>query len=83
MLGGIVTHQSPVTLREVTPIARLSGEYEAVVVPAASPFETLGDLVSAFKAAPESISWGGGSAGGTDQIVAWLFAEAVGMTRGG
>ena len=79
MLGGVLTHQSPVTLREVTPVARLSGEYEAVVVPAASPFKSLGDLVTAFKAAPESISWGGGSAGGTDQIVAWLFAEAVGI----
>jgi putative tricarboxylic transport membrane protein len=79
MLGGVLTHQSPVTLREVTPIARLSGEYEAVVVPAASPLKSLADLVAAFKAAPESISWGGGSAGGTDQIVAWLFAEAVGV----
>src|SRR5262245_12546573 len=26
MLGGIVTHHSPVTLRDVTPIARLTGE---------------------------------------------------------
>ncbi|MGE0815996.1 MAG: tripartite tricarboxylate transporter substrate-binding protein [Vicinamibacterales bacterium] len=79
MLGAVVTHQSPVTLREVTPIARLVGEYEVVVVPAASPIATLADLVAAFRAAPESISWGGGSAGGTDQIVAGLFADAVGV----
>jgi putative tricarboxylic transport membrane protein len=77
MLGAIVTHQSPVTLREVTPIARLVGEYEVLVVPAASPIRTLADLVTAFRAAPESISWGGGSAGGTDQILAGLFADAV------
>jgi hypothetical protein len=68
-----------VTLREVTPIARLIGEYEVVAVPAASPLRTLGDLVAAFRAAPESISWGGGSAGGTDQILAGLFADAVGV----
>jgi len=37
MLGGIVTHRSPVTLREVVPLARLTGEYEAIAVPAASP----------------------------------------------
>jgi putative tricarboxylic transport membrane protein len=37
MLGAVVTHQSPVTLREVTPIARLIGEFEVIVVPAASP----------------------------------------------
>jgi putative tricarboxylic transport membrane protein len=79
MLGAVVTHQSPVTLRQVTPIARLIGEYEVVAVPAASPFRTLGDLVAAFRAAPESVSWGGGSAGGTDQILAGLFADAVGV----
>jgi putative tricarboxylic transport membrane protein len=79
MLGAIVTHQSPVTLHEVTPIARLVGEYEAVVVPAGSPYGTLDDLLRAFRASPESISWGGGSAGGTDQILAGLIADAVGV----
>jgi putative tricarboxylic transport membrane protein len=80
MLGAIVTHQSPVTLRDVTPLARLIGEYEAVVVPAGSPFRTLDDLIRAFKDRPESISWGGGSAGGTDQILAGLIADAVGVS---
>jgi putative tricarboxylic transport membrane protein len=79
MLGAVVTHQSPVTLREVTPIARLSGEYEVIVVPATSPFRTLSDLVGALRRAPESVSWGGGSAGGTDQILAGLVADAVGV----
>lgn len=80
MLAAVVTHHSPVTLREVTPIARLIGEYEVIVVPAASPFRTLEDLIAAFKRRPESISWGGGSAGGTDQILAGLVADAVGVT---
>ena len=80
MLGAIVTHASPVTLREVTPIARLTGEYEVIVVPAASPFRSLDDLVRAFREKPESISWGGGSAGGTDQMLAGLVADAVGVS---
>ena len=79
MLGAVVTHQSPVTLRQVTPIARLIGEYEVVVVPAASPLGTLANLVAMFRGSPESVSWGGGSAGGTDQILAGLFADAVGV----
>ena len=79
MLGGIVTHRSPVTLHDVTPIARLTGEYEVIAVPAASPFHSLRDLVAAFTARPESISWGGGSAGGSDQILAGLVADAVGV----
>lgn len=80
MLGAIVTHASPVTLREVTPIARLTGEYEVIVVPAASPFRSLQDLVRAFRERPESVSWGGGSAGGSDQILAGLVADAIGVS---
>jgi putative tricarboxylic transport membrane protein len=79
MLGGIVTHRAPVTLHDVTPLARLTGEYEVIAVPAASPFRTLRDLLDAFVARPESISWGGGSAGGSDQILAGLVADAVGV----
>jgi putative tricarboxylic transport membrane protein len=79
MLGGIVTHQSPVTLRDVVPIARLTGEYEVIAVPAASPLRSLDDLIAAFEAQPGSISWGGGSAGGSDQILAGLVADAVGV----
>jgi putative tricarboxylic transport membrane protein len=82
MLGGIVMHGSPVTLREVTPIARLTGEYEAIVVPANSPFRTLDDMVRALRERPESLSWGGGSAGGSDQILAGLIASAVGVSPG-
>ena len=82
MLGAIVTHHSPVTLHDVTPIARITGEYEALVVPVSSPFHSLDDFVRAFKERPESISWGGGSAGGSDQILAGLVAEAVGVSPG-
>ena len=80
MLGGIVMHRSPVTLHDVTPLARLTGEYEVIAVPVASPFRTLRQLLDAFKANPESISWGGGSAGGSDQILTGLVADAVGVS---
>lgn len=80
MVSAIVTNGSPVTLREVTPIARLTGEYEVIVVPAASPFRSLQDLIRTFKERPESISWGGGSAGGSDQLLAGLVADAIGVS---
>jgi putative tricarboxylic transport membrane protein len=79
MLGGIVTYDSPVTLADAVPIARLTGEYEALAVPVTSPFRSLDDLLAAFKSDPESISWGGGSVGGSDQILAGLIAAAVGV----
>ncbi len=61
MVGAILTNASPVTLDQVTPIARLTGEYEALVVPAASPIKTMADLVEKLKADPGAVSWGGGS----------------------
>jgi putative tricarboxylic transport membrane protein len=79
MLGAIVTQRSAVTLADVTPIARLTAEYEVLTVPVSSPFRTLDDFIRALKERPEAISWGGGSAGGSDQILAGLIADAVGV----
>jgi len=79
MVGAIIANQSPVTLEQVTPIARLTGEFEAVVVPAASDIKTMDDLVAKLKADPGSVSWGGGSAGGVDHILVGLIAQAAGV----
>lgn len=79
MVGAILTNASPVTLDQVTPIARLTGEYEALVVPASSDIKDMAGLVEKLKADPGSVSWGGGSAGGTDHITAGLIAKAVGV----
>lgn len=77
MVSGIVAQRSVVSLADVTPIARLTGEYEVIVVPADSPHRTLADLLQAFRASPRAVSWGGGSAGGTDDLLARLIAETV------
>jgi putative tricarboxylic transport membrane protein len=78
MVGGIILNKSPVELSMVTPIARLTSEYEVIVVPANSPHKTVGDLLKAFRAEPGKVSWGGGSAGGTDHILVGLIAKATG-----
>ena len=79
MLSAITTNHAPVTLAETTPIARLTGEPEVIVVPAASPLKSLNDLLAAFRTSPESVSWGGGSAGGTDDLLVRLLAETLGI----
>ncbi len=79
MVGAIITNESAVTLDSVTPIASLTTEYLGVVVPADSEFETMEDLVAAFVEDPRSISWGGGSAGGTDHQLTALIAAEVGV----
>ena len=79
MVGAIISNKSPVNLSQVTPIARLTGEYQVVVVPANSKIQSMKDLVAQFKANPGSIAFGGGSAGGSDHILAGMIAQAVGV----
>jgi len=78
MVGAIITNKAPVTLDKVTPIARLTAEYLAVVVPANSPIKDAKGLAAAVKENPGKVTWAGGSAGGVDHIAAALFAKAVG-----
>lgn len=79
MIGAIYLNNSPVNITMVTPLARLTGEYEIIVVPANSPHKTMADLVKTFKANPGGVSWGGGSAGGTDHILVGLIAKEAGV----
>lgn len=79
MVGAIQTNGSKVDLSRVTPIARLTGEYEVLVVPASSPYKTMKDLVAAWKANPGGVAIAGGSAGGTDHMLVGLLAQAAGV----
>ena len=79
MVGSILTNDAPVTLDQTTPIARLTAEYEVVVVPADSEFETLEDLLTALREDPGAVSWAGGSAGGIDHILVGLIAQEAGV----
>jgi putative tricarboxylic transport membrane protein len=79
MVGAIITNDSAVTLEQVTPIATLTSEQEAIVVPADSEYETLEDLVAAWSEDPAALAWGGGSAGGTDHILVGLLAQEAGI----
>ncbi|HMT93242.1 tripartite tricarboxylate transporter substrate binding protein [uncultured Thiothrix sp.] len=78
-VGAIETNKSPVNFSMVAPIARLMGEYDVLVVPENSPYKTLTELMDAVKKDPGSVSFGGGSAGGVDHIIAGLMAETVGV----
>jgi putative tricarboxylic transport membrane protein len=82
MVGAIHANKSPVNLSQVTPIARLTGEQLVVVVPANSKIQSMKELIEQFKANPGKVSWGGGSAGGSDHILAGMIAQAVGAEPG-
>jgi putative tricarboxylic transport membrane protein len=78
MVGAILTNKAPVSLDQTTPIARLTTEPLAIVVPANSPIKDAKDLAAAVKADPAKVTWAGGSAGGVDHIAVALFAKAAG-----
>ena len=79
MVGSLIANKSPLSLTQVTPIARLTGEFQALVVPAGSPFKTAKEFVDALKADPTKVPVAGGSAGGTDHILIGMIAKAVGV----
>lgn len=78
MVGALIANKSPVSMKDLTPVARLTGEAEVLVVPAASPLKTIKEWADAFKADPGKMSVAGGSAGGTDHILVGMIARALG-----
>ncbi|MQA98291.1 MAG: PhnD/SsuA/transferrin family substrate-binding protein [Streptosporangiales bacterium] len=78
MVGAVETNNSPVKLDQTTPLVRLTADYEVIVVPKASPYKTVKDLTDALKADTKSVSIAGGSAGGTEQLLAGMIAKDIG-----
>src|SRR5215510_6777400 len=78
MVGAILLNKSPVSLSQVTPIARLTEETQVMVVPASSPIKTAKDLAEAVKKDVAKVTFAGGSAGGVDHIMAALFVGGAG-----
>ncbi|HYX95539.1 MAG TPA: tripartite tricarboxylate transporter substrate binding protein [Geodermatophilus sp.] len=81
VVGAQYSNRSEATLDQTTPIARLIEEAEAIVVPANSPFQSIDDLVAAWKADPGNTPVGGASnPGGPDHLTPMLLAQQVGVT---
>jgi putative tricarboxylic transport membrane protein len=80
VVGAQFSNQSEATLDETTPVAKLIEEAEAIVVPGDSPFQSIDDLVAAWKADPGNTPVGGASnPGGPDHLTPMLLAEEVGV----
>jgi len=82
MVSAVELNKSAVRVQQATPLARLVAEYSVIVVPANSPYKTMGDLVKDFKANPGAVSWGAGSAGSTEHLLIGLIAKAAGVDPG-
>src|SRR3954471_14608951 len=81
VVGAQYSNQSEATLDQTTPVAKLIEEAEAIVVPADSPYKSLDDVVTAWKAARGNAPVGGASnPGGPDHLTPMLLAQEVGVT---
>ncbi len=78
MVGAVITNRTPVGLKDVTPIARMTTEPGIIVVPANSDMRTLDDFKNALRTNPGGTSVAGGSAGGIDHIVLGLMLKQLG-----
>jgi putative tricarboxylic transport membrane protein len=78
MVGAAITNKSPVTMKDVTPIAKLTEEAGVIAVPVDGKIKNWKDLEAAFKANPKAVSVAGGSAGGTDHQLLGLIIKALG-----
>ena len=74
----ITTAEAKVTLRDLTPVARLVLEPALIAVKADAPYKTLGDFVAAAKKNPGQLKQSGGSVTSRDNVVRQLLQKNSG-----
>lgn len=79
LVGAVITNASESKLSDTTPIARLIGEYEVIVVPAASPYQSLEDFLAALEAEPGENPIAIGNQGGVDHMWGGMLARGAGI----
>jgi putative tricarboxylic transport membrane protein len=79
MIGSIALNRPALDLTKVTPIARLTSELLVLVVPAASSYRKVSDVLADMKARPAAVTVAGGGAGGVDHVFAAMMLRAAGL----
>lgn len=79
MLGAVEINGSPAKVQDTTPIAKITEDFDAIVVPTNSPLRTTADLMSRWGADPGAVAVGGGSIGSLDHLLAGSLAGEAGV----
>jgi putative tricarboxylic transport membrane protein len=79
LVGSQIVTKGALPFTDVTPLARLTFEFSGIAVPTNSNIKTVKDLQDALKANIGAVTFGGGSAGGVDHIIAGLIAKGSGL----
>lgn len=74
----LTSAEAKVTLRDLTPIARLVLEPALIAVRADAPYKTLGDFIGAAKQNPGQLKQSGGSVTSRDNVVRQLLQKTTG-----
>jgi putative tricarboxylic transport membrane protein len=80
MVGAVALQKPAVDMSRIAPIARLTSDYEVVVVKGDSPIMTAKDLIAKMRSDPANAAIAGGSAGGIDHMFAGILSRATGNT---
>jgi len=80
MVGAVALQKPTVTMSNVSPVARLTSDYEVVAVKADSPIKTPKDLIAQLRADAANTVVAGGSAGGVDHMYAGMLARVAGAS---
>jgi putative tricarboxylic transport membrane protein len=78
LTGPLTSAEAKVTLRDLTPIARLVLEPALIAVKADAPYRTLADFISAAKEHAGQLKQSGGSVTSRDNVVRQLLQKATG-----
>lgn len=80
VVGASYTNDTDASLHDTTPLARLIEEPGAIMVSKDSEYQSIEDLVAAWKKDPSALTVGGGSSpGGPDHLLPMQLADAVGI----
>lgn len=80
LMGSAIRDESAITLRDVTPIARLAGDWGMLVTSTRSPIQSVHSLLETMRARADGIRWAGGALGGPDQGLVWRIAQEAGAS---
>jgi putative tricarboxylic transport membrane protein len=78
LVSYLVSAEAKITVRDLTPIARLVLEPTVVAVKADSPYRTLADFIEAARKRPGQLKQAGGSITSRDNVVRQLLQQSTG-----